>query len=311
MVASTPKRENANQYTRIKQIRFSGKVHELCAYEAAPHSACKGVIHDMPLRDYQATIDGKTVNQNNPFALEAKRNAKTATVIIAFDGNRVPNFVRLGHRAYVSPTPSNVACRDAACQSPISSLNTPRNARSVAARILPRVKNVRIDLSRRTSFTDDASSVPNSKSSSPRRRSFDPAICKPHTAPALGAEDAHAREADPQADGAPEVTLPRDPDVVFSSALQLMRPLQVPHRERLVQVRGNERQASNSQDLHDPRLTNELEELRRANDSLRKENAQFKQEISRLAAEMAEIRRLARAPRAPQPAACASAMDRV
>ncbi|KAH7941793.1 hypothetical protein HPB49_017578 [Dermacentor silvarum] len=68
-------------------------------------------------------------------------------------------------------------------------------------------------------------------------------------------------------------------------------------------ARGNQTQASNSQDSHDPRLTNELEELRRANDSLRKENAQFKREISRLAAEMAEIRRLALTPPAPQPAA--------
>ncbi|KAH7937234.1 hypothetical protein HPB49_009268 [Dermacentor silvarum] len=74
-------------------------------------------------------------------------------------------------------------------------------------------------------------------------------------------------------------------------------------------VRGNQTQASNSQDWHDARPTNELEELRRANDSLRKENAQFKKEISRLAAEMAEIRRLAHTPPAPQPAACSLAMD--
>ncbi|KAL3240246.1 hypothetical protein MRX96_047918 [Rhipicephalus microplus] len=57
-------------------------------------------------------------------------------------------------------------------------------------------------------------------------------------------------------------------------------------------ARGNQAQASNSQDSHDPRLTNELKELRRANDSLRKENAQFKQEISRLATEIAEIRKI-------------------
>ncbi|KAL3188015.1 hypothetical protein MRX96_004251 [Rhipicephalus microplus] len=64
-------------------------------------------------------------------------------------------------------------------------------------------------------------------------------------------------------------------------------------------ARGNQAQASNSQDSHDPRLTNELKELRRANDSLRKENAQFKQEISRLATEIAEIRKLALKPPAP------------
>ncbi|KAH8030639.1 hypothetical protein HPB51_010573 [Rhipicephalus microplus] len=67
--------------------------------------------------------------------------------------------------------------------------------------------------------------------------------------------------------------------------------------------------ASNSQDSHDPRLTNELKELRRANDSLRKENAQFKQEISRLATEIAEIRKFALKPPAPPAATSSSAMD--
>lgn len=42
MVASTPRRQNADRYGRIKQILISGKVHELCAYETAPHSTCKG-----------------------------------------------------------------------------------------------------------------------------------------------------------------------------------------------------------------------------------------------------------------------------
>ncbi|KAL3246382.1 hypothetical protein MRX96_017845 [Rhipicephalus microplus] len=74
-------------------------------------------------------------------------------------------------------------------------------------------------------------------------------------------------------------------------------------------ARGNQEQASNSQDSHDPRLTNELKELRRANDSLRKENAQFKQEISRLATEIAEIRKLALKPPAPPAATSSSAMD--
>ncbi|KAH7953881.1 hypothetical protein HPB49_013355 [Dermacentor silvarum] len=92
----------------------------------------------------------------------------------------------------------------------MTSINAPQNARSAAVRTLPRVKNVRINLRRRTSFADDASSVPDSKSSSPHRRSFDPPISKPHPAQALGAEDARAREADPQVDGAPEVALPQD-----------------------------------------------------------------------------------------------------
>ncbi|KAL1484350.1 hypothetical protein MTO96_050047 [Rhipicephalus appendiculatus] len=48
MVASTPKRENASRYVRMRQILISGKVHELSAYKTAPHSTCKGVIRNIP-----------------------------------------------------------------------------------------------------------------------------------------------------------------------------------------------------------------------------------------------------------------------
>ncbi|KAH7932664.1 hypothetical protein HPB49_000559 [Dermacentor silvarum] len=42
MVASTPKRENASRYVRMRQILISGKVHELSAYETTPHSTSRG-----------------------------------------------------------------------------------------------------------------------------------------------------------------------------------------------------------------------------------------------------------------------------
>ncbi|KAH7983207.1 hypothetical protein HPB52_010171 [Rhipicephalus sanguineus] len=133
MVASTPKRENASRYVRMKQILISGKVHELSAYETAPHSTCKGVIRNIPLQDDPDVIDAKIVNTSNPLALAAKRIAQTGTVIVALDGYRVPNFVRygpvlmqcslyrkqidvcyacgrLGHRADVCPTPGDMIC---------------------------------------------------------------------------------------------------------------------------------------------------------------------------------------------------------
>ncbi|KAH7974041.1 hypothetical protein HPB49_008742 [Dermacentor silvarum] len=93
MVASTPKRENASRYIRMRQILISGKVHELSAYETTPHSTCKGVIHNIPLQDGPDVIDAKIVSTNNTLALVAKRIAQTGTVIVAFDGHHVPNFV--------------------------------------------------------------------------------------------------------------------------------------------------------------------------------------------------------------------------
>ncbi|KAL3190294.1 hypothetical protein MRX96_019828 [Rhipicephalus microplus] len=54
---------------------------------------------------------------------------------------------------------------------------------------------------------------------------------------------------------------------------------------------------------------NELDEMRRANEQLRKQDAQLKQEISRLAAAMVEIRRLASSPPSAQPTPSPVAMD--
>ncbi|KAH7933776.1 hypothetical protein HPB49_017063 [Dermacentor silvarum] len=62
IVSSTPRRETVDRYARIKQIRISGKIHKLCAYETAPYSTCKGVISGIPLQDNPATVDGKIVN---------------------------------------------------------------------------------------------------------------------------------------------------------------------------------------------------------------------------------------------------------
>ncbi|KAH7955344.1 hypothetical protein HPB52_000379 [Rhipicephalus sanguineus] len=165
MVASTPKRENASRNVRMKQILISGKVHELSAYETAPHSTCKGVIRNIPLQDDPDVIDAKIVNTNNPFALAAKRIAQTGTVIVAFDGYRVPNFVRygpvlmqcslyrkqidvcyacgrLGHRADVCPTPGDMICRGCVSQAPMTSMCVPPSASYVVASISRLAKTV-------------------------------------------------------------------------------------------------------------------------------------------------------------------------
>lgn len=134
MVISTPSRDNAACYVGIEGITVTGQRFEVSAYEAAPHSTCKGVIRGVPLSDGPAEIEKKLVNSRNPAALGAKRIKKTTTVVVLFDGYRVPNFVayggtmirctlfrkqmdvcyscgRLGHRSDVCPSPNDAVCR--------------------------------------------------------------------------------------------------------------------------------------------------------------------------------------------------------
>ncbi|KAH7962105.1 hypothetical protein HPB52_014458 [Rhipicephalus sanguineus] len=105
VVVITPDRQNASRRTRIKTIEVASKIHEVSAYEAAPHSTCKGVIRGITLSDGPVDLERDIVNARNPLALGAKRINNTGTVIVLFDGFKVPNFVRYG------PVPNDVVCR--------------------------------------------------------------------------------------------------------------------------------------------------------------------------------------------------------
>lgn len=141
VVVSTPEEENATKYVRIKNILVAGRLHEVAAYRTTPHATCKGVIRDVARCDGPEVLQRKIVNARNPLALAAKRIKDTGTVIVAFDGYRVPNYVRydnalvrctlyrkqidicyvcgrLGHRADVCPTPSEAVCRGCGASNP-------------------------------------------------------------------------------------------------------------------------------------------------------------------------------------------------
>ncbi|XP_049522591.1 uncharacterized protein LOC125945068 [Dermacentor silvarum] len=68
--------------------------YEVNAYESAPHATCKGVIRRVDIRDSQSTITRNIVYDRNPLALAAKRIKTSGSVIVLFDGLKVPNFCR-------------------------------------------------------------------------------------------------------------------------------------------------------------------------------------------------------------------------
>ncbi|KAL1426748.1 hypothetical protein MTO96_018063 [Rhipicephalus appendiculatus] len=102
------------------------------------------------IRDSQSAITRNIVHDRNPLPLAAKRIKTSGSVIVLFDGLRVPQFVRygptlvrcylyrkqfdvcftcgrVGHRSDVCPTPDSVQCRGCgALNSPVDHVCTPK-----------------------------------------------------------------------------------------------------------------------------------------------------------------------------------------
>ncbi|KAK8778976.1 hypothetical protein V5799_019682 [Amblyomma americanum] len=97
VVISTPNRENADRYSAVRNLTISGTAHDVSAYETAPHGTVKGVIRGVPMTDTIQEINDYIVQDYNPTALQANRIGKTTTVVIAFDGDKVPNYIRYGN----------------------------------------------------------------------------------------------------------------------------------------------------------------------------------------------------------------------
>lgn len=69
-------------------------MHEVSSYEAALSDACKGVIRHIDISDNHKTIESNIMNYRNLLALEEKTIKNSRSVIIVFDGLRVPHCVR-------------------------------------------------------------------------------------------------------------------------------------------------------------------------------------------------------------------------
>ncbi|KAL1473185.1 hypothetical protein MTO96_022445 [Rhipicephalus appendiculatus] len=135
IVVSTPHSSNAERYRRLASFTLDKHQFEIRAYEAAPDYIVKGVVRGIPLDEDTKAIHLNIVNKRNPTALAAKRLSSTTSVIVAFDGCRVPTWVYYGgamlrctlyrkqmtpsgHRMDVCPNPQYRVCRGCGASNP-------------------------------------------------------------------------------------------------------------------------------------------------------------------------------------------------
>ncbi|KAG0433684.1 hypothetical protein HPB47_019721 [Ixodes persulcatus] len=133
MVISTPDDLRAIRYANIKEIAIGTKKYEVGAFVAAPHGTVTGVVKSIPLEDSASTINENVLNLRNPLARASQCIGKSTTIIVAFEGPRVPHYVyycggllrctlyrkpfdvcrtcgKVGHRTDVCPTPESKTC---------------------------------------------------------------------------------------------------------------------------------------------------------------------------------------------------------
>ncbi|KAL1471691.1 hypothetical protein MTO96_039780 [Rhipicephalus appendiculatus] len=94
MIASTPDERNAKAYARIEAIVIDKAMYEVSAYMAAPNNTSKGVIRGIDPELGLDQLRDLIIHSRNPSVLDVRRIKATSSVIVLFDGLKVPDYVK-------------------------------------------------------------------------------------------------------------------------------------------------------------------------------------------------------------------------
>ncbi|KAH8010053.1 hypothetical protein HPB51_024438 [Rhipicephalus microplus] len=132
-VVSTPSATNAAAYSRVTEIILTDQRHSVKAYLSPAGITSRGVIRGVDTDFDDAALNRMLIQPRNSSLLGARRIKNTETVILIFNGLKVPNYVYCGqviyrctlykrqidtcrtcgqvcHRQDVCPTPSTKVC---------------------------------------------------------------------------------------------------------------------------------------------------------------------------------------------------------
>ncbi|KAH7964785.1 hypothetical protein HPB49_001333 [Dermacentor silvarum] len=141
VVVCTEKEDNARKILALKNIRVNGKEHEVAVYAAAEGNYVKGVVRNVERDIGDAELARLIVHRGNPSVRGVKRIKETGSVVVLFDAEEVPSYIRVGqaivrcylfkkqievctkctrvgHRADVCPTPMVNVCRNCGAKDP-------------------------------------------------------------------------------------------------------------------------------------------------------------------------------------------------
>ncbi|KAH7944674.1 hypothetical protein HPB51_028608 [Rhipicephalus microplus] len=128
-VVSTPSTTNASAYSRVTEIILTDQTHPVTAYLSLAGITSRGVIRGVDTDFDDAALNHMLIQPRNSSLLGARRIKNTETMIVIFNGLKVPNYVyysqvtypctlykrqidtcrtfgQVGHRQDVCPTPS-------------------------------------------------------------------------------------------------------------------------------------------------------------------------------------------------------------
>ncbi|KAH6941434.1 hypothetical protein HPB50_017940 [Hyalomma asiaticum] len=91
-VFSAPDENTATKLAQIREVKIGMREYDISVYVWAPDQMAKGIIRNIPLNYMQEQLIHALVATGDPSLALAKRLGSTITVILLYEGYKVPTW---------------------------------------------------------------------------------------------------------------------------------------------------------------------------------------------------------------------------